>query len=86
MLVETAAGDRPIEMSQGSHFFHNLAAFAVPYACLPPGGSIDRAWLQARPAVSRTDLLRHVRLERPLRILVDGRSGRGVVLRSEELA
>jgi hypothetical protein len=86
MLVETAAGDRPIEMSQGSHFFHNLAAFAVPYACLPPGGSIDRAWLQARPAVSRTDLLRHVRLERPLRILVDGRSGRGVVLRSEEPA
>lgn len=81
-LVETSPPGRPIEMSQGSHFFHNLAAFSVPYACVPEGGDgIDWAWLGARPAVSETLFVRHVRLASPLKVVVDGRAGTGVVLR-----
>jgi hypothetical protein len=82
VLVEASPRGRPIEMSQGSHFFHNLAAFAVPYACVPEGaGAIDWEWLRARPAASETTFLRHVRLEGALRVEVDGRVGAGVVLR-----
>ncbi len=81
-LVETSPRGRPIEMSQGSHFLHNLAAFSVPYACVPEGAeSIDWEWLRARPAASETEFVRHVRLETPLLVEVDGRVGRGAVLR-----
>jgi len=82
VLVEASPRGRPIEMSQGSHFFHNLAAFSVPYACVPEAGdAIDWDWLRARPAVSETTFVRHVRLESPLLVEVDGRVGKGVVLR-----
>ncbi len=82
VLVEASPQGRPIEMSQGSHFFHNLAAFSVPYFCVPAGAeTIDWEWLRARPAASETGFLRHVRLETPLRVEVDGRIGKGVVLR-----
>jgi hypothetical protein len=82
VLVETSPRGRPIEMSQGSHFFHNLAAFSVPYACVPEGAeTIDWDWLRARPAESETSFVRHVRLEAPLLVEVDGRVGRGAVWR-----
>jgi hypothetical protein len=75
-------------MSQGSHFFHNLAAFSVPYACVPEGGDgeerVDWEWLRRRPAAFETEFLRHVRLEAPLRVEVDGRTGSGVVLRRSD--
>ena len=81
MLVEAASRGRQIEMSQGSHFFHNLAAFAVPYASVPLEGTIDWAWLAACPAAGEGRFLRHVRLAAPLRAVVDGRVGKGAVLR-----
>jgi hypothetical protein len=82
VMVETSPRGRPIEMSQGSHFFHNLAAFSVPYACVPEGGeTIDWEWLRARPAEFETAFVRHVRLEAPLLVEVDGRVGEGAVLR-----
>lgn len=81
-MVETSPPGRPIEMSQGSHFFHNLAAFSVPYVCVPAGGeTIDWEWLRGRPAAFETAFVRHVRLEAPLLVQVDGRVGRGAVLR-----
>lgn len=82
VLVEASPRGRPIEMSQGSHFFHNLAAFSVPYVSVPAGEeAIDWEWLRGRPAAFETEFLRHVRLEAPLRVEVDGRVGKGAVLR-----
>lgn len=86
MLVEAAALGRPIEMSQGSHFFHNLAAFAVPYASVAREEAIDWEWLAAQKAAEETRFLRHVRLASPLRVVVDGRAGKAVVLRRPEPA
>lgn len=85
VLVEASPPGRPIEMSQGSHFFHNLAAFSVPYLCVPEGGeAIDWDWLRTRSAKFETEFVRHVRLGTPLRVEVDGRVGRGAVLRRVE--
>jgi hypothetical protein len=82
VLVETSPPGRPIEMSQGSHFFHNLAAFSVPYACVREGGeTIDWEWLSEHPAAFETAFVRHVRLGTPLLVEVDGRVGKGAVLR-----
>jgi hypothetical protein len=92
VIVESTLPDMNVEPSQGAHFFHNLISFEVPYLCVPhedPGGERSRAidwdWLDRQPAETETRLVRHVRLERPLRVKVDGRSGRGAVWRAGEV-
>jgi hypothetical protein len=83
VIVEAMRPEMNVEPSQGSHFFHNLSAFQVPYFSIPLSGrdSIDWDWLDATQTVTETPHVRHVRTTTPLRIRVDGRSGRGVVLK-----
>jgi hypothetical protein len=71
-----------VELSQGSHFFHNLASFEVSYFAVRPetGDRLAWAWLEAQPVETDTGLVRHVRLARPLVVKVDGRTGRGLIL------
>lgn len=81
VLVETGLASMNVELSQGSHFFHNLSSLGVLYLAVPYGQEPGVRWdlLDSQPAVRETDLLRHVRLPAPLAVRVDGRSGRGVV-------
>lgn len=83
VLVEAALAERSIEPSQGSHFFHNISTYRVSYFSVPAvsPGAIDWAWLSTQPALLQTTWLRHVRLTAPLRVEVDGRSGRGIIFR-----
>jgi hypothetical protein len=85
VLVEAPRPERSIEMSQGSHFFHNISSFGVSYFSFPPGGSgtLDWKWLEALPAVAEGPFVRHVRLAAPLRVEVDGRRGRGIIWRPD---
>ena len=80
-MVEATIPNMNVELSQGSHFFHNLSSFEVSYFMIPhhsqPG--INWPWLKQQPAKSETEQVRHVQLSRPLAIRVDGRSGRGVI-------
>jgi Pyruvate phosphate dikinase, AMP/ATP-binding domain len=86
VLVEASRPERGIEMSQGSHFFHNISSFGVSYFSLPPEGSgaLDWEWLESRPAVAEKSFVRHVRSAGPLRVEVDGRTGRGIIWRRDE--
>jgi hypothetical protein len=81
-IVEATRPDMWVEASQGSHFFHNISSSGVSYFSVPheetPG--IDWTWLAAQPAAAETEFVRHVRLEQPLLVKVDGRTGRGVIL------
>jgi hypothetical protein len=80
-IVEAALPGLYAEPSQGSHFFHNVTSFRVFYFTVDEaaGGTIRWDRLEAQPAVRETRFLRHLALARPLRIEVDGRTGRGVV-------
>jgi hypothetical protein len=82
-IVEATLPGRPVEMSQGSHFFHNLAAFGVSYFSVPSAddGAIDWAWLERQQVTAERTVTRHVRLEGRLRVEVDGRCGHGAVWR-----
>ncbi|MDH3198304.1 MAG: PEP/pyruvate-binding domain-containing protein [Candidatus Krumholzibacteria bacterium] len=80
-IVEACIPGVRVDPSQGSHFFHNLSSFGVSYFTVRSEGAIDWAWLQRIAPRAETALVRHLRLETPLHILVDGRSGRGVVYR-----
>lgn len=81
VIVEASLPTMNPDLSQGSHFFHNLISFHVLYLSVSHQDErgIHWEWLDAQPAVDETDFVRHVRLERPLCVRVDGRSGRGVV-------
>jgi hypothetical protein len=88
VIVEASPEGYAVEPSQGTHFFHNIAAHNVGYLTLPPGADkadpaqelfMDWQWLDSQPAFVETDYLRHIRLETPLTVVLDGRKGRGIV-------
>ena len=83
-IVETTLPEMNVELSQGSHFFHNLSSFRASYFMLRHDGpfSINWDWLNHQSVVSDTELVRHVRLTSPILVKVDGRTARGVVMRS----
>lgn len=82
VIVEATLPEMNVEPSQGSHFFHNISAFHVHYLTVSHAGPYRVAWprLEELPSVAETDLVRHVRTPAPLRVRVDGRTGRGVIL------
>ncbi len=84
VIVETDLEDFKVTPSQGSHFFQNLTSFRVGYLTVNAaegGGRLDWTWLDAQPAHAQTAHLRHLRLAGSLTVLIDGRTGRGVVLK-----
>lgn len=85
-IVESTLPNMNVDLSQGSHFFHNLSSFEAVYFMLRYDGrfKINWDWLNRQSLEKETDHVRHVRLPEPLLIRVDGRSGRGVITASEE--
>lgn len=83
-IVEATLPQMNVELSQGSHFFHNLSSFRASYFMVPCGAQfkIDWDWLNRQPAVQQTEFVRHVRPAQPLSVRVNGRNARGVILRS----
>jgi hypothetical protein len=86
-IVETMLPSRRVEPSQGSHFFHNIASFGVLYFTVRPDVDppIRWEWIERQPMVGGTSFVAHARTAQPLRIAVDGRSGRGVIRSGEEI-
>ena len=83
VIVEATLPNMNVDASQGSHFFHNMISFEVKYFTVRHTSdfAIDWTWLSEQVAERETQFLRHVRLATPLRVRVDGRAGRGVILR-----
>ncbi len=81
-IVEVSGEQIASDLSQGSHFFHNLSAFGVCYLSLKYGSRfrVDWDWLNEQKAVREGNWVRHVRLASPLTIRLDGRRMRGVIL------
>ena len=81
-IVEATLPEMNVELSQGSHFFHNLSSFHATYFMVRHDGPfpIRWEWLNAQPVVSESELVRHVRTAAPVSVRVDGRSSRGVVI------
>jgi hypothetical protein len=85
VIVEaTLPGVNP-DLSQGSHFFHNLLSFSILYISVEHDGhyDIDWRWLDGQPAERETTFVRHVHTAEPLDIRVDGSRRRGVVTHHE---
>ena len=70
-----------VELSQGSHFFHNLTSFKVSYFSVhhESNNKIDYNWLNQQNVLNEKSYIKHVKLGSPLTIKIDGRSGRGII-------
>lgn len=82
-IAECSLENFRIEPSQGSHFFQNLTSFNVGYINVDPWARPDDMYdedvLNALPAVEETDLLRHVRLEKPMEMYIDGFANKAII-------
>jgi hypothetical protein len=84
VIIEAAYGDFAPDPSFGTHFFHNLTSFHVGYMTVNAAignGFLKWEWLEAQEAAEETELVRHVKLSKPLTVLLDGREGAGLILR-----
>ena len=84
VIAETPGENIRVELSQGSHYFHNIISLGVKYFSLPLASShkIDWDWLGQQETIDETQFIRHVRLRTPLQVKVDGRSSRGIIYKS----
>jgi hypothetical protein len=84
-IVETELEDLAVEPSQGTHFFHNLMSLGVGYFTVDArrGDRVDWPWLLAQPTADSGRWTSHYELAVPLSVRIDGRSGRGVVLKRD---
>jgi hypothetical protein len=81
-IVEATLPSMNVDLSQGSHFFHNISSFNVSYFSVPFHRAFPIDWegLSRQPVVADTGFVRHVHLDHPLHIAVDGRQGHGAIL------
>lgn len=81
-IVEATLSEMNVELSQGSHFFHNLASFRASYFMVQHGRQfgINWDWLNRQPVVRETEFVRHARPAGKLSVRVDGRTRRGIIL------
>ena len=83
-IAECSLENFRIEPSQGSHFFQNMTSFNVGYMNVDPWArpltdAYNQSVLDALPAVEETELVRHVRLDKPLEMYIDGFENKAIV-------
>ena len=81
VIVEASQENVKVEMSQGTHYFHNIINLGVKYFSIPffSPYKIDWEWLHRQQVMFETDFIRHIRLSSPIKVVVDGRHGVGAV-------
>ncbi len=84
-IVEAAMPDVDVTPSEGSHFFHNITSFQVGYFTVQEKeeNHIDWTWLCQQSDHQRSEHVRHVRFDRPLRVLMNGKENKGVILKPD---
>jgi len=83
VIVETAVPGRPVDPSQGAHFFHNLASSGIGYFSILDNDAENYVrWeaLEGFSAVNGDQGVRHIRLERPVTVFMDALNHRGLIV------
>ncbi len=86
VIVESSFKDFDVAPSQGSHFFQNITTSGVGYFTIhhtDGHGFVDWDWLSQEPASTDDPPLRHLELQGPLAVKIDGRKGCGVILKPD---
>ena len=87
VIVEAGLKNYRVDPSQGTHFFQNLTSFGVGYFTINTyanDGIFQQEVLDSMEAVTETTYVRHVRFDRPLKIMMDGKKQKGVVVMPDQ--
>ncbi len=81
-IIELRNDKLRADPSQGSHFFQNITSLGIHYITITEGSEdfFDWEWLSSFPAVQETTFIRHVQLDKPFTLKIDGRNARCVMI------
>ncbi|MCB9882693.1 MAG: histidine kinase [Planctomycetes bacterium] len=86
-IVESSFRDLKVTPSQGTHFFQNLTSFDVGYFTVNDGVAdefVNWDWLTTQPAAESSECVRHLVLEHPAMIKMNGARGEGLITQPQE--
>jgi hypothetical protein len=86
VIIETSLEDFPLDASSGSHFFHNVVSMNVGYFTVQP--EISKSYirydvLEKQKLINKTKYFHHVRFEKPVEVLMDGKKRISVITYSD---
>jgi len=87
VIVETSLDGFPLDASSGSHFFHNLTTMNIAYLSVfldKDPDAINYDLLNSAELIKETKYYKHVRFDKPLKVLIDGKKRRAAVLVNDE--
>jgi hypothetical protein len=82
VMVETTIESIKADPSQGSHFFQNITSLGISYITITDKGDdfIDYNYFSCQDCTTTTRYLKHIRFDQPIKILVDGKTSRAVMM------
>jgi hypothetical protein len=81
VIVEASIKNMNQEMSQASHFFHNISSFHVCYFSVSDSNQSRINWgkIDSMNLIEETEFVKHVASDFSIEIEADGRIGKGVI-------
>lgn len=87
-IVELQLKNFIVDPSHGTHFFHNITSLGTPYFTIQYSlkqHRVDWGWLLDQEYESHGSMVRHIRLNDPIMVKVDGKHGKGVILKQNDV-
>jgi len=84
IIVETNLRNFNIKPSQGTHFFQNIISKEVGYITTDSNNDdtfIDWNWLEKQKPDNEQNYTKHIKLNKPIKVKLDGRFGRALILK-----
>ena len=81
-IIELRSALLKADPSQGTHFFQNITSLGIHYVTVSEGSEdrFDWEWIRSFRAVQETRFLRHVRLDQPFLLKIDGKTSQCVMI------
>ncbi|MBT7710697.1 MAG: phosphoenolpyruvate synthase PpsA, partial [Deltaproteobacteria bacterium] len=82
VMLETTIESIKADPSQGSHFFQNITSLGISYITISNKGDdfIDYEFFRCQSCENTTTYLKHIKFEKPIKILVDGKTSQAVLM------
>ncbi len=86
VIVEVSLDNYPLDSSLGSHFFHNVTSMNIGYFSVlhsSPTDFVKWEMLGKQKLIHETNYFKHIRFDKPLTILMDGRLKTSAIIMHE---
>jgi hypothetical protein len=88
IIVEISLKNFPLDSSLGSHFFHNVTSMNIGYFSvndISQSEFINWERLYRKPVINSTTHVRHICFDNPMKILMNGREKKSVILENNPI-